>query len=138
MSQDRSQEAFEISTKLYKDTKDIKYLAILTMIEYDKAKEKNKILDKTIKNFEKVLKEQSSSYYLNFLGYLLVDHDIDIKKGANLISKAVIKNPTNIAYLDSLAWAYYKQNLCKKAKDVMHKIYKLEKITNETIIDRYK
>ncbi|OPX27836.1 MAG: hypothetical protein B1H07_00100 [Campylobacteraceae bacterium 4484_166] len=135
LKQNRSQEAFEISTKLYKDTKDIKYLAILTMIEYDKAKEKNKILDKTIKNFEKVLKEQSSSYYLNFLGYLLVDHDIDIKKGANLISKAVIKNPTNIAYLDSLAWAYYKQNLCKKAKDVMHKIYKLEKITNETIID---
>ena len=46
----------------------------------------------------------------NYLGFMWVDHDQNLEKGGDLIKKAVEIEPDNGAYLDSLAWYYYKTN----------------------------
>ena len=58
---------------------------------------------------------------LNYLGYLLIDHDMDVKKGISLVKKALEKKPDNGYYLDSLAWGYYKLGDLKKAKELQEK-----------------
>ncbi|MFQ3546813.1 MAG: tetratricopeptide repeat protein [Termitinemataceae bacterium] len=52
--------------------------------------------------------ERDNPTALNGLGYILVDTDMDIRRGLVLCKKAVDKKPQNPAYLDSLGWAYYK------------------------------
>jgi tetratricopeptide (TPR) repeat protein len=45
---------------------------------------------------------------LNFLGYLLADHDQNLEEAVELIRKALEHDPENGAYIDSLGWAYYR------------------------------
>jgi tetratricopeptide (TPR) repeat protein len=45
----------------------------------------------------------------NYLGYMLADRGVKLDEALSLLKKAVAAEPQNYAYLDSLAWAYYKQ-----------------------------
>jgi len=45
----------------------------------------------------------------NFLGYMLIDYDIDIGRGIRYVKKALQFEPKNPAFLDSLGWGYFKQ-----------------------------
>lgn len=45
---------------------------------------------------------------LNYLGYMLANHDRNLNEALTLIQKAVQLDPQNYAYLDSLGWAYFK------------------------------
>ncbi|TLD96988.1 ATP-dependent nuclease [Helicobacter jaachi] len=56
-------------------------------------------------------------FFLNFLGYLLIDYDIDVKEGVGHVKKALEISPQNPAYLDSLAWGYYKLKDCSAARE---------------------
>jgi len=51
----------------------------------------------------------------NFVGYTLVDRNIRLKEGINLIKYAVSKEPKNGFYLDSLGWAFFKLGQFSKA-----------------------
>ncbi len=51
----------------------------------------------------------------NFVGYTLVDRNIRLKEGINLIKYAVSKEPKNGFYLDSLGWAFFKLEQFSKA-----------------------
>lgn len=53
--------------------------------------------------------------FLNFLGYLMIDYELDVKEGVRLVKKALEIAPQNGAYLDSLAWGYYKLKDCENA-----------------------
>lgn len=52
---------------------------------------------------------------LNSLGYVGVELDQDIPESRKLIEQALLLDPTNTAYLDSLAWAQFKQNKPEEA-----------------------
>lgn len=67
---------------------------------------------------------QSFGEYLNFLGYLMIDYDVDIKKGMEYVKEALAINPNNIEFIDSLAWGYYKLGDCNQAKAEFDKIPK--------------
>ncbi len=58
---------------------------------------------------------------LNYLGYLYIDKNIDIKKGINLVKKALKINNSNPYYLDSLGWGYYNLGEYKKAEIYLKK-----------------
>jgi len=120
--------AFTLADKLYKNSGDINYLGQSAIYEYESAKDKkNKLmLQSVIHKLEKVVKIDSNPLYLNYLGYVLIDHDIDIKKGMKYIKKVLVVKPNSSFYLDSLAWGYYKLGNCKKAKDIMNRVVKLE------------
>jgi predicted Zn-dependent protease len=132
------EQALMLTKKLYRKTKNVKYLAQLAMLEYETAKNKNKILNTVIANFNIVLKTIDEPAYNNYFGYLLIDHNINVKRGINLIKKALDKEPLNIAYLDSLAWGYYKLKSCKKAKKIMRDIKKLIVIDDKELKKHYK
>ena len=114
--------AFTLANKLYKKSGNIDYLAQVAIIEFEKAKDKRKVLKSVIKKFEDVLTVLDNHIYQNYLGYILIDFDIDIEKGLFYVNKALEKAPNNLAYIDSLAWGLYKINECKKAYENMKKV----------------
>jgi len=117
------QKALKLTRKLYKETKKPEYLGRIAMLEFELAKDKKKVMKHVIANFDLALSSGiNNASYQNYYGYLLIDFDIDIKKGISLVKQALNNSPTNVAYLDSLAWGYYKLDRCKKAFDIMEKI----------------
>ncbi len=118
--------AFKVAQRLYKKHDDVKYLGQMAIYEYEKNKNNldEKILDSVSKKFEKVVAKLDNPLFLNYYGYLLIDHDRDIKRGIKLVEKALLKEPNSLFYLDSLAWGFYKQNRCLEAKDILDKFIK--------------
>lgn len=119
------QEAYEFALKKYKEKNEKKYLLIAAVMEFEEAIKRKKInknlLQSVSTKFEEGIDEQSGALYLNYYGYLLIDYDLDINKGINLVQKALVQEPNNLFYLDSLSWGYYKQGQCHEAWSVMLK-----------------
>lgn len=116
--------ALSLADKLYTRSGNIAYLAQSAIFEYEISKDKsNKSMQKrVIDKLEKVLKVQETPLYLNYLGYLIIDHEIDVKLGMDYVKKALKIEPNSAFYLDSLAWGYYKLGSCKKAYKIMKKV----------------
>ena len=53
---------------------------------------------------------------LNFLGYMLADHDRDLGEAERLLRRAVDQEPDNGAYLDSMGWLHYRQGAFGQAR----------------------
>jgi tetratricopeptide (TPR) repeat protein len=77
---------------------------------------------KISKRLEKALNNYKSATFYNYLGYLLIDYDIDVKKGMKWVEKSLLINPQSPFYLDSLAWAYYKLQRYEEAYNTMKKV----------------
>lgn len=118
----QTHKALALAKKLYKQTSNIDLLAQIAILEFEGASDKKAVLKSVIKKFNDVLTVLDSHVYQNYLGYILIDYDIDVKKGLNLIEQALEKAPNNIAYLDSKAWALYKLGDCKGAYTSMKKV----------------
>ncbi|MBP7866618.1 MAG: tetratricopeptide repeat protein [Acidobacteria bacterium] len=58
---------------------------------------------------------------LNYLGYMLVDLDLNVAKGMEYIRKALELEPLNPAYLDSLGWGYFRLKEYPKALEYLLK-----------------
>jgi predicted Zn-dependent protease len=131
--------AYVLAKAIYEETEDIDYLAKSAIYEYESlTKVDKKSIRGVIEKFKKVIKNNPSPLYLNYYGYLLIDHDIDIKKGIGYIKKALLIKPNAPYYLDSLAWGYYKLHRCKKAKKIMNKIITLDGGDNQEILSHIK
>lgn len=118
-----------LAEKLYDETGEIKYLGQSAIYEYEASpkKQQDSVMQKNVVHkLKEVLKEDRSALYLNYLGYLMIDHEIDIKQGIRYVKEAIKQEPESAYYLDSLAWGYYKLGWCKKAKKLMDKIVKME------------
>jgi len=68
-----------------------------------------------------LLKNPNDASVLNYLGYSLVDRGIKLEEATAMIEKAVSLSPEDPAYLDSLAWAYYKKGDYDKAYSYIKK-----------------
>ncbi|MEA3314598.1 MAG: hypothetical protein U9Q30_01915, partial [Campylobacterota bacterium] len=111
--------------KNYKKEKKPSLLGRIAMLEFEIAKNKKDVLEDVLNNFELALSSGiNNDSYQNFYGYLLIDYDIDIEKGISLVKKALEINPNNIAYLDSLAWGYFKLDRCEESKIILDKVVK--------------
>lgn len=121
-SSNNYKKAYTLANKLYKESSNIDYLAQIAMIEFEMTENKKDVLAGVIKKFEDVLVVLDNHVYQNYLGYILIDFDIDVKKGLSLVKKALEKAPHNLAYIDSLAWGQYKLKDCKKAYENMKKV----------------
>lgn len=130
--------AFQTAKKLYAKTNDIKYLGKMAIFEYESSNEKSnkKLLLSVTKKFEQVVSELEEALYLNYYGYLLIDHDINIEKGLKLVKRALVKEPNSIYYLDSLAWGFYKQNRCQAAKEILDKF--IDRVKEDEVLMHYK
>jgi len=128
-----------LAQTIYEETGNEDYLAKSAIYEYESlVKVDAKSLKNIIKKFDKVMQNNPISLYLNYYGYLLIDHNIDIKKGISYVQKALVIKPDAPFYLDSLAWGYYKLHKCKKAKKLMDKILTLDGRDNKEIVAHIK
>lgn len=62
---------------------------------------------------------------LNFLGYLLADHDRDLDEAERLIREAVQADPDNGAYVDSLGWLYFRRGRFPEAREQLERAVEL-------------
>jgi len=53
---------------------------------------------------------------LNYLGYMFADRSIRLEEARRLIQRALVLDPRNGAYLDSLGWACYRLNEVDEAR----------------------
>lgn len=120
------QKALDILEKAYRLTSDETLLGRIAMITFTLAKDKKNVIKEVLNNFEFALQKKSNPQYENFYGYLLIDYDLDIHKGLELVQKAYKANPDNLAYADSVAWGYFKTNQCtlawKYISDIVEKV----------------
>jgi len=71
--------------------------------------ERQKKYDQAEQSFRQVLQQDpNNSMTLNYLGYMLADHNMRLEEALNMIKHALELDPQNGAYLDSLGWVYFK------------------------------
>ncbi len=116
--------AYRLAKKLYELTSDVKYLGLMAIFEYESSDKKSRdVIMDVAKKLEKVIKKKRDPLYLNYLGYLYIDHDIDVKRGIELVKEALKMEPDSPYYLDSLAWGYYKIGRCEEALKIIKRVY---------------
>lgn len=122
---DMKAQSLETLMKLYESTGEKKYLLNAAVFEFELGTKNNsqradeKLLQSVIHKFRLGIDEESEAVFLNYYGYLLIDYDRDIDEGIALVELALRQDSTNLYYLDSLAWGFYKKNECQKAWDIM-------------------
>lgn len=114
--------AEKYAKKALDSSKDKHYLGVLAIIEFEKSSNKKEVAQSVVTKLKKALEGGQNHVFYNYLGYLLIDYDMDIPLGIKNVKSALSLSPNNPAYLDSLAWGYYKQKDCKNAKAQMDKI----------------
>jgi len=132
--------ALALVDKLYDADKNAKWIAEKAVLIFESAKDKNdkKTIDNVLSHFEKAIKlGNDDSIYLNYYGYMLIDKEVDIQKGIQIIKGALVQQPDNIYYLDSLAWGYYKKRECSKAYNLMKRVVDEEGLKEQEIIDHW-
>jgi len=122
------QQASKLAFKLYKESGDYAYLGQSAIYKYESYRGKipKKALFNVVANLENVVKQDKDPLYMNYLGYILIDHEMNVRKGMRYIREVLKKQPNSAYYLDSLAWGYYKLGKCHKAKKIMLKVVRLE------------
>ena len=134
------EKAVKLSKVLLIETKDPKWYAEAAMALYESASDKDDktMLAEVANSFEKALNEGvENSVYLNYYGYTLIDREIDVPKGIMIIKKALMMEPDNTYYLDSLAWGYYRLNECDEAYSIMKKVIDIEGLKDEELIEHW-
>lgn len=82
--------------------------------------ERQKKYDAAEAEFRKVIEiDPNSAGALNYLGFMLADRNIRLDEAYQLVKKAVDLDPENGAYLDSLAWVYYRQGKYNEAEPLL-------------------
>jgi tetratricopeptide (TPR) repeat protein len=119
--------AITLSQKLYEETGEIDYLGQKAIYQYEAAKNRGdkKLLDSVIGDLTKVVEVKEEGYYLNYLGYCMIEHDRNVSAGIDYVKRALAIEPDSGYFIDSLAWGYYKQGECEKADALMDKVVEL-------------
>jgi tetratricopeptide (TPR) repeat protein len=97
--------------------------------------ERQKLFDQAEIEFRKGLQISPNFAPIeNYLGYMLAERGEKLDEAVTMLKKAIAFDPQNPAYLDSLAWAYYKQGQYALADDLEHKAA-LRMSNDPTILD---
>ncbi len=103
------------------DKSRVKY-QLATVYESQKDYEKAESL------FKEILKENpKDGPTLNYFGYMLADRGVRLEEAVKLVQEALILEPNNPAYLDSLGWAFFKLNDLQKAEKYLLQAGDMEK-----------
>ncbi|MCR8678271.1 MULTISPECIES: tetratricopeptide repeat protein [Campylobacter] len=113
-------EAYEVAKRLFELTNSVEYKAKMAIYKYELSKTKE--LKLIINLFEESVYKLENPVYYNYYGYLLIDHNIDVKKGLELVLKAHFLDFKSAYIIDSVAWGYYKLGNCDMAMEWIEKI----------------
>ncbi len=132
--------AYILAEKLYTQTGNLSYLGQSAIFEYESSIDRNdkKMQARVIEKLKKVVSMEKKPLYLNYLGYLLIDHSIDVKEGMAYVREALKIHNDSAFYLDSLAWGYYKLGDCEKALEIINRVSTLDGGDNPEVISHIK
>lgn len=95
--------------------------------------EKEKKYDQAEQTFRQVLQQDPNhGRTLNYLGYMLADHNSHLEEALEMIKKALALEPQNAAYLDSVGWAYFKLGTLDLAEENLRRA--AEKTPNDATV----
>ena len=95
--------------------------------------ERQKKYDKAEEMFKKVVaNDPNNAAALNYLGYMLADHNTRLEEALGYIRKAVQLDPQNGAYLDSLGWAYFRLGNYTQSEENLRKA--VERLQNDPTV----
>ncbi len=116
--------ASTLAQKLYERDDNPLYLAQSSVFKYEGAANQNDpvLLNGVIEGLKKASKDLEEPLYLNYLGYLMIDHDLNVTEGMGYVRKALEKQPDSPFYIDSLAWGHYKLNECAEAMRLIKQV----------------
>ena len=79
-------------------------------LSYADAAQKAGLVEKTVELIRKSIEIDPSNAHegQNFLGYFWIDRNENLEEAAQLVRQALLVEPKNGAYLDSLGWYYYR------------------------------
>jgi len=60
--------------------------------------------------------EPANAEALNYLGYLLANHGRGLDEAVRLVERALVADPGNPSYLDSLGWAHFRRGALNEAE----------------------
>jgi tetratricopeptide (TPR) repeat protein len=84
--------------------------------------ERQKFFDKAEEQFKKVLAvDPKNAPVLNYYGYMLGDLGIRLDEAEALLQRALVEEPHNGAYLDSLGWIYFKEGKYAASETALRK-----------------
>ncbi len=124
---------FELKKLLEDEFETAEVYSALAYLEWEQDK-----VQSSIEYYEKALKlNPNSPTALNGLGYVLASAGKDLTRALTLCKKAHEMNPDSAAFLDSLAWVYYKLGLLAEAQTFIKRAR--QRVTdNPEIEDHYK
>lgn len=132
--------ASQLARKLYKKEANPLYLAQSSVFEYEAATDRNdtKLLTKVVEDLKQANTQLDNPTYLNYLGYLMIDHDLGVKEGMVYVQKALDKQPQSAFYIDSLAWGKYKLGECAEALRLIKQVESLVGTEEQEVRDHIK
>lgn len=106
-----------LAQTLYEKEDNPLYLAQSAVFKYEGAANRKDpaLVAQVMEGLKKAVVDLEEPLYLNYLGYLMIDHDINVSEGMGYVRRALEKQPDSPFYIDSLAWGHYKQNECVEA-----------------------
>jgi tetratricopeptide (TPR) repeat protein len=91
--------------------------------------------DQAEEQFKRVLAANPhNAPVLNYYGYMLAERGVRLAEATEMIKDALVDDPNNGAYLDSLGWAYYKQDKLAEAEAALRQAA-LREPSDATILD---
>ena len=113
-----------LAKKLYKEDQNPLYLAQSAIFSYEASTNKSDptLLNEVVEGLKQVNSEIDDPMYLNYLGYLMIEHDLNVTEGMGYVQRALKIQPDSAYYLDSLAWGHYKKGECAQALKLIKQV----------------
>lgn len=116
--------ASALAQKLYEANEDPSYLAQSVIFRYEGAanKQDKAMITGVVDGLKQAAAMIDDPLTLNYLGYLMIDHDMNVTEGMGYVRRALEKQPDSPFYLDSLAWGNYKIGECAEAQRLIKQV----------------
>ena len=116
--------ASELALAVYEREDDPLYLAQSAVYKYEGSSERSNpaVIADVVEKLKKALEDIDEPLFLNYLGYLMIDHDVNVSEGMDYVRRALEKQPDSAYYIDSLAWGHYKRGDCAEALKLMKQV----------------
>ena len=88
---------------------------------------KANLTDSAIAQYRKLIEQYPhKNYYKNRLAKLLIEEDLDVNEGLEMINKALDKEPDNGYFNETKGWGYFKQGRYEEALALLRRADELD------------
>ncbi|MBI4461842.1 MAG: tetratricopeptide repeat protein [Acidobacteria bacterium] len=113
-----AEQVVDAAQRLSASPAELEYVHFLRGAIYERQKKH----DLAEQEFRQVLEmNPRNALALNYLGYMFADQGVQLDESVALVKRALDIDPYNGAYLDSLGWAYYRQEKLDLAEEYLRR-----------------